>query len=329
MGIGAVGSNAQFGYAEEATWASGTPTIASFVPFLSESLQLEREIVTTDAIRGDSARSIWRTGFETVGGDLSVEVQPTGMTTLFKHALGRVATAGPSGSGFYVHDIYPSGVLPEGLAVEVGRTGVAGGTFTYRGMKVNQLALNCSVGEPLTATFSFLGKTETATQANPTAVTSTSISSLNPLTFDEGAILQDGTAQEVQGFSLTINNNLIEDKGNLGSAQRAQIPRSGFRDVTGSLNLEFDDLGMYNKYVNGTETALKLTFTADDLAVAGQAYLLQIDCPRVVFTGETPTVSGPDLIFHDMPFIALYQSSNTDGFQDEIRFRAISTETSV
>jgi len=326
MAIGAVGSNAQVGFAEETIWASGTPTIDNFIPFLSESLMLERNIVTTDSIRGDSARSIWRTGAERVGGDLNVEVQPTGMTTLFKHALGRISSAGPSGSGFYHHKIYPSGSLPEGLRIEVGREGASGGTFAYNGMKVNQLTMNCTVGEPLTATFSFLGKEESQSQSAPT--TSTSISSLNPLTFDEGSITIDGTSQEVQGLAITINNNLTEDKGQLGSRYRVGIPRSGFRDVTGSLNMEFDDLGMYNKYVNGTDAALAVVFTSDDMAAGTQAYMLEIHCPRIVFTGATPVVSGPDLIFYDQPFIALYDSDRGDGFMDEIRLEAISAESS-
>lgn len=326
--IGAVGSEAQFGFAEETVWASGTPTINKFIPFLSESLALERNVVMTDSIRGGTARSIWREGAERTGGDLNVEVQPVGMYTLFKHALGRVATAGPSGAGdHYVHDIYPSGALPDGLRLEIGRTGVAGGTFTYRGCKVNQMVLNCSVGEPLTATFSFLGKDESTSPTNPTAAT---VSGLNPLTFDEGVITVDGNSQDVAGFSLTINNNLTEDKGALGSRYRVAIPRTGFRDVTGSLNLEFDNLDMYTKYTGGTETALKLKFTSDDLIGAGsQAHILEIDCPRIVFTGTTPVVGGPDLIYYDMPFVALYDEDQGDGFMDEVKIKAITSDTSI
>jgi len=329
MVVGAVGSDSQFGYVEETIWASGTPTITTFIPFLSESLQLERNIVMTDAIRGDTSRSVFREGAERVGGDLNVEVQPIGMITLFKHALGRVVTAGPSGAGdHYVHDIYPSGTLPEGLRVEIGRSGIAGGTFTYNGCKINQLALNCSVNEPLTATFSFLGKEEATSQADPTSASS--ISALNPFTFDEGVINIDGSEQEVSGFSLTVNNNLKEDKGKLGSRYRVAIPRSGFRDVTGTLNLEFDDLGMYNRYTGGTETALRLKFTADDLIGAGtQAHVLQIDCPRIVFTGDTPVVGGADLIYHDMPFVALYDDDQGDGSKWEVRMKVINSESSV
>jgi len=326
--IGAVGSDSQFGFAEETVWASGSPTINKFIPFLSESIQLERNIVTTDAIRGSTARSVWRTGACRVGGDLNIEVQPVGMYTLFKHALGRVVTAGPSGSGHYVHKIYPSGSLPVGLRLEVARgTGLSGGLFEYRGCKVNQLALNCSVGEPLTATVSFLGKDEVVNQQSPTAASS--ISSLNPLTFDEGALTIDGTSQEVAGFSLTINNNLAEDKGALGSLYRVALPRSGFRDVTGSLNLEFDDITTYNKYTGGTETALKLLFTSDDMAAGTQAHSLQIDCPRIVFTGSTPVVGGPDLIYYDMPFVALFDSTQGHEHQSEVRVTAITSDETI
>jgi len=327
--IGAVGSDSQFGFAEETIWASGTPTINKFIPFLSESIALERNIVMTDAIRGATARSIWREGAERVGGDLNVEVQPVGMYTLFVHALGRASdAAGPSGAGHYAYDIYPSGALPEGLRLEIGRSGVAGGTFEYRGCKVNQMVLNCSVGEPLTATFSFLGKDEVVEQAAPTTVGT--ISSLNPLTFDEGVVTIDGNTQEVAGFSLTVNNNLTEDKGALGSRYRVAIPRSGFRDVTGTLNLEFDNLDMYRRYTAGTETGLKLKFTSDDKIAGGtQAYELQIDCPRIVFTGTTPVVGGPDLIYYDMPFVALYDSDQGHNHQDEVRMRVITSDTSI
>jgi hypothetical protein len=296
--IGAVGSDAQFGFAEETVWASGSPTIDNFIPFLSESLQLERNIVMSDAIRGATARSIWREGAERAG------------------------------SGFYVHDFYPSGTLPEGLRLEIGRTGVSGGTFEYRGCKVNQLTLNCTVGEPLTAVFSFLGKDEITHAANPTSASS--ISALNPLTFDEGEMLIDANSQEVAGFSLNIANNLVEDKGALGDRYRVAIPRTGFRDVTGTLNLEFDNLDMYNRYTGGTETKLKLTFTSDDMAAGTQAHALIIDCPRIVFTGTTPVVGGPDLIYYDMPFVALFDDDegNPD-YKNEVRIRAITSDASV
>jgi hypothetical protein len=325
-----VGSNAQVGFAEETVWASGSPTINKFIPFTSESVILEKNIVATDAIRGGAARSVWREGAYRVGGDLSAEIQPTGeFGTLLKHALGRAQTAGPSGSPevVYTHDIFPSGVLPEGLRVEIDREA---GNFVYNGMKVNSVTLNCAVGEPLSSTFSFLGKEETTGGAKTAA---TSISTLNPLTFDEGTLSIDGTEGDITSCSITINNNLAEDKGKLGSKYRAALPRSGFRDVTGTLNMEFDNLDMYNRYVNGTESFLSLQFTSDDVITGAsdeEKYRLFIDCPRIVFTGTTPTVTGPDIIYHDMPFTAFATDNPSEDWQRyEIRIRLFNESATI
>jgi len=323
----AIGSNAQIGFAEETVWASGTPTINHFIPFTSESITLEKNFVATDAIRGNAARSVFREGANRVGGDLNAEIQPTQeFCVLMKHALGRAETAGPSGSPnvVYTHDIYPSGSLPAGLRFEVDRDA---GTFRYLGMKVNSMTLNCAVGEPLTSTFGLLGYNESTT-ANTT--TADSISTLNPLTFDEGAMYIDGTATEVSGFSLTVANNLAEDKGALGSKYRAAVPRSGFRDVTGSLNMEFDNFTTYNKYTGGTEFSLALHFTSDDVITGAttDVYKMNIDCARCVFTGTTPVVGGPDLIYHDMPFNAYATNSPTEDWKRyEVRIR-VNNETS-
>lgn len=325
--MASVGSNAQLGIGEETVWASGTITITKFLPFNSESITKTKEVQFTEAIRGQTARSIWRTGKTTVGGDIGLEVIPdsAGIFTIIKHALGRNVTAGPSGAGYYTHRIMCSGVQPQGLRVEVERDAAA---FTYIGMMVNQMTLECRVGEPLTATFSMIGKDE-STGATPT--TATTMSTLNPLTYDEGSLYIDGssTATEISGFTLTVNNNLKEDKMALGSASRIAIPRSGFRDVTGSLNVEFDNLLNYNRFINGTETALKLSFTSDDHSAGTSHYQLDTYLPRVVFTGNTPTVTGPDLIYHDLPFLALYSNNGGYDEKDEIRMILSSNITAI
>ena len=325
-----VGSNAQMGFGEETLWASGTITISKFIPFISEGLQLTKNVVMTESIRGSSAHSIHQEGANRVGGDIQVEVQPVGMWTLFKHALGRRFTAGPSGSGFYHHRILPSGALPEGLRLEVGRD--SGGTFTYKGIKVNTLEMTCAVGDPLRATFGLLGYDETASASAPTAVTS--MSAVSPYNFDQAVVYIDGVAAattvEVSGFTLNINNNLAEDKGKLGSKYRAAIPRNGFREVTGTLNVEFDNLYNYNRFINQTEHAVQIRFTHNEMAAGSTAHQLDIVLPRVVFTGETPTASGPDLIYHDLPFIALFDpSEGNDQEQDEVRLQVITSDATI
>jgi hypothetical protein len=312
-----VGSNAVIGIGQETLWGSGTVTVTKFIPFVSESITKTKEVQFSNAIRGSTSRSIWRTGKTSVGGDISVEVIPdsAGIFTLFYNALGRVVTAGPSGAGYYTHRIMPSGTLPEGMRVEVERDAAA---FTYSGMKVQNMTMECKVGDPLTASFTLIGDDETTSD---TPTTSTTISTLNPLTYDEGNLYVDGsaTATEISGFSISLANNLAEDKGALGSASRVALPRSGFREVTGTLSAEFDNLLNYNRFINGTETVLKLSFVSDNHCAGTTDYQLDIHLPRVVFTGNTPTVGGPDLIYHDLPFLALYSTNGGYDEKDEIR----------
>lgn len=324
-----VGSNAQFGFAEETLWASGTVTINKFVPFLSESFKLDKNVVMTQSIRGSAAHSVHQEGANRTSGDLQVEVQPVGMWTLFKHALGRAFTAGPSGSGHYHHRILPSGNLPEGLRVEVGRD--QGGTFTYKGVKINTLELNCAVGEPLKATFGCLGYDETQSTGVPTAPSATAISSTSPYNFDQATVYVGGTSNaiEVTSLTLNVNNNLKEDKGKLGSKYRAAIPRNGFREVTGTLNVEFDNLYNYNRFINQTEHAMQVSFVSDQMAAGTTPHSLNVFLPRVVFTGETPSASGPELIYHNLPFVALFDSGEGDQEKDEIRLQVITSDATI
>jgi len=320
-----IGTNAQVSFVDETVWASGTPSMTTAVPFLSESLKKDRAIVASDAIDGTNQRSIWREGLNTVAGDLSIEVYPEGVGKLFKHALGRIFSAGPSGtSNYYVHRILPSGSLPAGLRVEVARDAQ---TWQYNGMKVNQMTLSCAIGEPLTATFSFLGYNE----SDATKTTGLTLTTLSPFTYDEGKCYLDGSATETEitGFTITVNNMLADSKGKLGSKFRVEIPKSGFMEVTGTLNMEFDDKTVYNKFINQTETAIQLKFTSDSTFGAGAtAYDFQIDMPRCIYTGETPNISGPDVIYHDMPFIAFYYTSGGDQEKDSIRMRLVNSEAS-
>ena len=323
-----VGSNATIGIVDENVWGSGTPTVTVRIPFTSENIVKDKGIRASNAMTGKRQRSLWIEGKNTVGGDINSEIQPTNFGKLFKHALGLVDTYGPSGtSNYYVHNKYPSGTLPAGLRIEIDRVG---GVFTYNGMKVNQMTLNCSVGDPLTGTFSLLGKDETVGAVGTGTVIA--FPEVNPFTFDEGALYLDGSASaaDVSSVSLTVNNNLLADKGRLGSKFRVAIPEGGFMDITGTINMEFDNVTTYNKFVNATETALQLKFVTDDVFGAGSTpYELWVTIPRIVFTGTTPTVGGPELIYHDLPFIGF--KDPTGGFyeKDAIRMKYITSDATI
>ena len=140
---------------------------------------------------------------------------------------------------------------------------------------------------------------------------------VDPLSSFQAGVYIDGTFQEVLGGSVTLNNNHNTDKYQLGSRFRAGLPEQR-RTVEGSLNIEFDDMILYRKFVNGTPAFLEFrcvddsetigtngTTTADD--VYRQKHVL---LPNIEFTGSTPNVEGEEMITYDMPFTALRDVAN-------------------
>jgi len=138
----------------------------------------------------------------------------------------------------------------------------------------------------------------------------------DPLSSFQAAVYIDGVAQEVLSATWTLNNNLFTDKYQLGDRFRAGLPEQQ-RTVEGSLNVEFDDMILYHKYVNGTAAFLEIRcvddgYQIDDSAPAGFEVYGQKHCilPNIEYTGTTPQIGGPDQITHDMPFTALIDSTN-------------------
>jgi hypothetical protein len=130
-----------------------------------------------------------------------------------------------------------------------------------------------------------------------------------PMTAFEIMCYIDGYFEEVLSASFTVNHNLDTDKFFLGDRFRA-FAVEGRTEIEGTLGMEFDDGKHYIKFLNGEYFALEIKCISEDFdaiipgtEVPSQAYFFM---PRCKFSGETPTIDGPDIINHDMPFMATY-----------------------
>jgi hypothetical protein len=131
----------------------------------------------------------------------------------------------------------------------------------------------------------------------------------DPFTGFQGAVTLDGSSQGVMGASFTLTNNLYGEKYELGDRQRAALVAQR-RTVEGSLTLEFDDLDMYRKFVNGVAGDINIVLTSDEYINSSTTkHSLAIRMPEIKFSGTTPTVGGEDIIVTDFPFNSLYDDS--------------------
>jgi hypothetical protein len=127
---------------------------------------------------------------------------------------------------------------------------------------------------------------------------------LVPMSFIEGSVTLGGVALDVKAFDLSCDMNLPE-RWFFGAISKEPIDQG--RTIEGSFDTEYEDNGLYQRFVTGTEGTLTLVFStaSQGLFVTGTTpYTLTIT-GTVRLEGDTPNVSGPEIIEQTTPFTVL------------------------
>jgi len=296
------GANAQVIIQEETTFKTdpGSPDAQS-IPFFSCGLQQRRDQEQSQTLTGDRNPSKALRGNTDVGGALEVELQAyTGL--LFKAALGDVAT---TGADPYIHTFSIGDTLPS-LMIEKG-FGDIDQYFKYNGCKVNSLSLSITASGFQNCSFDFVGAKETtgasSFDSTPTDLGKQSFDGFAIATIEEGGV---AIGNVISIDSLTISNDLDTDQYSIGGAgQRDELPE-GLVSVTGTLTARFEDLTLYNKAVNDTESSLKIIYTLGTGVGSAGNEQIEFLIPELTFAPQSPAISGPKGIMVELPFIAYY-----------------------
>lgn len=189
---------------------------------------------------------------------------------------------------------------------------------TYTGITINANGTAVLFGIPTSGTGSIPHSHAVGVPVAPASTAAESTltpPSTEPLVSFQAGFYLDSSFQEALSVNYTLNNNLFADKFQLGDRFRAQIPEQR-REVTGSVSIEFDNLIMYRKFVNSTATELEIRIVDD--SVTGQIGSTGVYrqknhiFPKCKFEGTTPTAGGPDVINMDMPFQAIYDTTDDE-----------------
>jgi len=298
----ASGMAAQFGLAEESSYGTIT-TPNRFYELVSESIKAERERINSSAIRpGRRVLHRWAPGIVKVSGEVELELPNRYMSVLLKHMFGSLNI---TGSGPYTHTATPGDLAGKSLTVQVGRPDIGGTVrpFTYPGCKVSEWSIKASVNEYAQLSLSLVGRDETTATSLATA---SYPSDLSPFVFTHASLTVASSSFPVKEIEISGNNGLADDRRYLVGANSGLISEpleAAVREYTGSFKADFTDLTAYNRFVNGTEAALELTFNA------GASSQLVITC-NVRFDGETPNVEGHELLELSQPFVCVHSSSD-------------------
>jgi hypothetical protein len=286
----------------ETTYGSDPGTPAGIqTPFSAESLSASREQLSEAIINGRRDPSRPFAGNTDVTGDITVPVDLRYIGYWFKALMGAPTTSG-AGPYTHVYKVDNTGCMPslvyEKAFLDVPRY------LKYNGVKLSSMALSAGSGGELNINFGLVGSSfsdsGTAYDATPTTHTYERFKN-NELTLKEGG----STTGEFSQLSIDVNTNLDTDVFTIGGAgTRSSLPE-GQLEIGGSGNILFDNMTMYNKALNATESSIEL------IATQGTSSL-SIDLNEAEYALSSPKITGNEGIMLDLDFKAFFDNDGGD-----------------
>lgn len=295
----ASGSRQVLKYAEEVEYGV-TPDTPEFRHFRhnSNSLNLTKDTFQSEELRSDRQIADFRHGARQVGGDVVSEFSSESHDDMLAAAL----------CGDWDGDVLRAGIMRRSFTVERHFEDV-GQYLRYRGMEVNTLQLQGSVGGMVMLTFGFLGRNMETSATAVSGATYPDPLTTPPMDLLSGEVAEGGTeigvATEV---SLNLTNGM-EVRNVIGGGGLTLRPSIGRSNITGTIDAYFGDASLYAKFID--EAASSISFECTD-GVGGEYTVL---LPRVKYTGATVDTPGEGPIAISMPFQALLDPATETNIQ--------------
>lgn len=177
-------------------------------------------------------------------------------------------------------------------SLEVGHGDISGGVFRlYQGMSPSKMGLNLSVGDIVTGSFEFIGKSmelKTATSMGTPAASSTATPPNATKgvfdIFENGAKLSALTYIRSGEFSV---DNMLRGQEALSVYGFAGVG-VGTMSIVGKLEVYFSELSMYQRFVDGAASSLSIPI----LDVDGTGYVFYF--PKITYTAGKVNATGQD-----------------------------------
>lgn len=236
----------------------------------------------TAGIRNQRAHVAGKNKFS---GTIDAPLYPSHVTSLIYYALGGVSTTtGTPTTGTNTHVITKANTLPF-FRMAIGRDLRQ---HEYVGGIVNSMSIDYTMDDIITGSFDVMFRKELANMALETSEAF--------LDFDneerafggaESSVQINASADDrIESLSVSVENNVADDAYSLGSSF---LPAGiiAALNVTGSMDVRFDTIGLYDDFIAETSKAVDLTgaFGAADLTRS-----VKLDIPVMTLdTNNLPT----------------------------------------
>jgi hypothetical protein len=249
-------------------------------------------------------------------GSLEVDAQTKGMSRLLEAAVGSGTSTLVSGSTYQHNYVFAD--VPPSLCVQksVPRADGTIDPYTYAGVMVNSWELNVANDDIAKFSFDFdVRSLDTARAFDALTYPTTP----NLYHFGQAAITIGGAvtvptttalatggtaATDVRDFTLSVNNNLKDDRFNFGASGLKAKPTVGLREVTGKFTAEYTATTYRAAFIADTDLAITVTLTSSEALSSGFA-TLQVVIPIARLESAIPVANSGDLVTVEHTFTVL------------------------
>ncbi len=256
------------------------------IEYVSFSGALDTPLLTDPSVRPDRQISYARRGNESVTADLEVVMCADNFDTFLEAAL----------QGTWATNVLKVGNTQRSFAIEEGFTDI-NQYHTFNGCVINTLSMEVTTDNMVTASFGFIGATETAFSGTSIDTTPTAITA-KPKFYHVGGTFQEGGVSVgfLSAISFELNNNLTPTNA-LGASGVRSIT-SGQSSITGSVTALFEDAVAYNKFKNNVDSSLQF-------ALSDGTDTMTFLFPKVKYTGGRIQGDGNGPVVVELDFTAI------------------------
>lgn len=258
-------------------------------------------------------------GASNIGGDLTVNFGPISAGHLLKAALGD-PTSAIAGSS-YQHTFLPRSGDFDVLSAQrpysifKGWSGVNTAEI-YSDMNLNTLEFAIAAGELLKLKAGWVG----GKRADAAPVNAPSYPAGRRIPWDVASIqVGSGTGMaahpEFKSLAIALDN-AVEAQHTLGGSQwPTRNTRTGFRKITVSGTLLFDNRLEYDEFIAQTERPFIATFVSKDTIMTNTRNILRLDIPSLRYKEFKKPTGGPGRIELQVTADAVYNSGSGHAFK--------------
>ncbi len=286
----------------------------NFIPFLSESVSINKPPLTSENMRGVFDEGDDYEGPNTVDGTVEAEAQPLPLGALLKTVLGN-PTSVQSG-GIYSHTFKPRTTDWDDYAANQPVTvykdlGDSGSSQLFYDLNGSMLELSIGAGEFLKAKVDFVGG-----NFSQIAAVAKSYPVGKRWKWDVGSFTVGGTAKpELMNMTVKVDEKLEAQHTLNGSKFPSRIRRTGFRTVEVNGTLKFDNQTEYQQFLSQSERELIVNFVGVTEIQSGYYETILMKLPLLRYREAKPAVGGPGPVEMSITGAGKYSVTSATAFQ--------------